>query len=460
VRELGFGSQGRVWEALHLQMGTPLALKVLDPNLASRPDYVSRFKREASAAAALRSSHVVQIFDFGISHAVPYIAMELLEGEDLGLRLERVCRLPANIVASIVTQVSRALARAHKRGIVHRDLKPDNIFLCASEEGEGDLVKILDFGVAKAVSHVSLAHTGTGVVLGTPYYMSPEQAQGDRRVDHRTDLWAIGVITFEAMVGRRPFEATNLADLLVKICALDPPTPSSVLPSVPEGFDEWFMRACARNPDDRFPSAKEMATSLALLCGSIPAVLSESTMMSLFQQSAPLDESEVSARVASHGNRLPGSPELVGHPPEEAEPPTVREPPPAIADSDATQVMTDLPAELAEARDGANAISVEREPQPARRLDSRLATAPPRVVISAREGSSPHPSVDDDADDERVEIFSSAVIAENIARAKAEREHDARRERHIALLRDVMWPAIGVAVAITVLLLILAIRNM
>jgi len=187
-------------------MGTPLAIKMLDPNLSATADYVARFKREASAAAALRSAHVVQIFDFGVTEGgTPYIAMELLEGEDLGTRLDRITRLKPAQASSVITQVARALTRAHKRGIVHRDLKPDNIFLCVSED-EGELVKVLDFGVAKGVGGVNLARTGTGIVVGTPYYMSPEQAQGEKRIDHRTDLWALGVIAFELLTGSLPID--------------------------------------------------------------------------------------------------------------------------------------------------------------------------------------------------------------------------------------------------------------
>ena len=350
VRELGSGSQGRVWEAVHLQMGTPLAVKVLDPNLASRPDYVSRFKREASAAAALRSSHVVQIFDFGIWEDIPYIAMELLEGEDLGSRLDRLGRLPAPTVSAIVTQVSRALIRAHKRSIIHRDMKPDNIYLCTDDEGEAEIVKILDFGVAKAVGGISLARTGTGIVLGTPYYMSPEQAQGEKQIDHRTDLWAMGVITFEALVGRRPFEATNLGDLLIKICATDPPRPSALYSGVPEGFDEWFLRACARNPENRFTSAKEMAATLAILCGSIPATLSDSSYVALFPQQKPsvgLSDESVDGLLSS-----------------------------TIGENEPTQVMTELPEGLRieeEKRLRAEPGDVHEPPEPVRMKSLALA---------------------------------------------------------------------------------------
>ncbi|MFW5739667.1 MAG: serine/threonine-protein kinase [Myxococcota bacterium] len=448
VRELGSGSQGRVWEGVHLQMGTPLAVKVLDPNLASRPDYVSRFKREASAAAALRSPHVVQIFDFGIWEEIPYIAMELLEGEDLGSRLDRNGRLPAPAVSAIVTQVSRALIRAHKRSIVHRDMKPDNIYLCTDDEGEAEIVKILDFGVAKAVGGVSLARTGTGVVLGTPYYMSPEQAQGEKRIDHRTDLWALGVITFEAIVGRRPFEATNLGDLLVKICATDPPRPSDLFAGVPEGFDEWFLRACARNPDDRFTSAKEMAATLAILCGTIPATLSDSSYVALF----PQRESAV---------------DLSG------EPKTGRDGPMSstIGENEPTQVMTELPEGLrievekrlrpahparnaapAAGRMGESPIE-EEPPAPVDRDDEPPAPAvrsplPAPPILRQRPTSSSPPREMEDDEDDPVEMFNAADVAANMAQLKRDQELAEVRKRRREMLLKAKWPIVGAALVL------------
>lgn len=437
-----------MWEGVHLQMGTPLAVKVLDPNLASRPDYVSRFKREASAAAALRSPHVVQIFDFGIWEDIPYIAMELLEGEDLGSRLDRIGRLPPPTVSAIVTQVSRALIRAHKRDIIHRDMKPDNIYLCTDDEGEAEIVKILDFGVAKALGGVSLARTGTGVVLGTPYYMSPEQAQGEKRIDHRTDLWAMGVITYEAIVGRRPFEATNLGDLLIKICATDPPRPSAFYPGVPEGFDEWFLRACARNPEDRFSSAKEMAATLAILCGTLPATLSDSSYVALF----PQRESSV---------------DLSG------EPPTRRNGPMSatIGENEPTQVMTELPeglrievekrlrpahpARVAEAPGPQEPIEAEppapidrqEEPRPPA-LRSPLPEPP---VLKARPTSSAPPEVVEDEDDDPVEMFNAADVAANMAKLRHDQEIAEARKHRREALRKAKWPIVAAALLIVVI---------
>jgi serine/threonine-protein kinase len=417
-------------------MGTPLAIKVLDPNLAYRPDYVSRFKREASAAAALRSPHVVQIFDFGIWEDIPYIAMELLEGEDLGTRLDRVRRLPPATVASVVTQVARALVRAHKRGIVHRDMKPDNIYLCTDDEGEAEVVKILDFGVAKAVGGVSLARTGTGIVLGTPYYMSPEQAQGDRQIDHRTDLWALGVITFEALVGRRPFEATNLGDLLVKICATDPPLPSKLAADVPEGFDQWFLRACARNPDDRFSSAKEMAATLAILCGSIPAALSDSSYVALFPPRAVPFEPE-----PARSSGILSS---------------------TIGENEPTQVMTELPEGVRQAVDQhiqalAHQAGPDSPPSPklrkkphshARHVGPSATTPRPKPAPRA-------PGTVDDEDDP-VEMFNAADVAAGMAKLRHDQKTEAARARRRALLTQARWPIVaGIVLIVGILVALL-----
>jgi eukaryotic-like serine/threonine-protein kinase len=265
--KLGQGGMGSVWRAEHLSLGSPLAIKLIDPSIAQSAEALSRFKREAQAAADLRSPHVVQIIDYGVDADIPFIAMELLEGESLGTRLEKVGRLAPVQVASILSQAARALARAHQAGIVHRDLKPDNIFLI--KEADDDVVKVLDFGIAKklgALSTTSGIKTGTGAMLGTPYYMSPEQVLGQSNVDHRTDIWALGIIAYECLTGARPFEKNTLGALLMSICSEPLPIASSIAP-VPSGFDAWFSRACARSVSERFASATEATTELRKICG-------------------------------------------------------------------------------------------------------------------------------------------------------------------------------------------------
>jgi hypothetical protein len=271
-RELGRGGMGSVWRAQHLTLRSACAIKLIEEEIAQNPEALSRFLREAQAAASLRSPHVVQILDHGVDEGVPFIVMELLDGESLAARLARVQRLSPPDTARLITQVGRAMTKAHEAGIVHRDLKPDNIFLVRNDEEE--LAKVLDFGVAKSRTHgigsVSTA-TRTGSVLGTPYYMSPEQAEGSKSVDHRSDIWSMGVIAWECLLGARPFEAETLGGLLLAICARDIPVPSRV-GHVPPGFDAWFARACSRDLRNRFDTVKEAAQELRNLCGTVEAV--------------------------------------------------------------------------------------------------------------------------------------------------------------------------------------------
>jgi serine/threonine-protein kinase len=265
-RQLGRGGMGSVWHATHLGLDVPCALKFIEGENALLPEAHARFEREAKAAAQLRSPHVVQILDHGVWQGTPYIAMELLDGEDLGKRLQRVGRLPAHEIVKVVSQVSRALVKAHSVGIVHRDLKPDNIFLVRDDDRE--IAKVLDFGIAKAAGGaIDGSATKTGAMLGTPYYMSPEQAQGTKAVDHRSDLWSLAVIVFQAVTGKLPFESEALGDLLVKIIVTPLPVPSQVAAGLPPAFDGWWARASQRDPTQRFQSAKELADSLAMVFG-------------------------------------------------------------------------------------------------------------------------------------------------------------------------------------------------
>jgi serine/threonine-protein kinase len=259
---------GEVWKAEHINLGSPVAIKVIvdagfDAENPLREELVARFFREAQAAAALRSPHVVQILDHGVD-GVPYIAMELLEGETLEERLERTGVLPHAMTADIITHVARAISKAHEAGIVHRDLKPGNVFIVRNDDEE--IAKVLDFGIAKVTPQAGFEEGGsvatrTGSVVGTPCYMSPEQALGNKTIDHRSDLWSLAVIAFECIVGQRPFDSEAFGDLIVAICARPIPVPSK-LASVPEGFDAWWAKAASRDPDGRFQSAKELAEAL------------------------------------------------------------------------------------------------------------------------------------------------------------------------------------------------------
>ena len=275
VRQLGAGGMGTVWLADHLSLHCPVAIKLIDPEVASDSRFRARFMHEARAAAALRSPHVVQILDYGVDGATPYIAMELLEGESLAERLERTGRLSPQDTARVMTQVGRALSRAEEAGIVHRDLKPANIFLVHNDEEE--LAKVLDFGIAKHTAPPAAGSgegragapptTESGALLGTRSYMSPEQAGGARVVDARSDVWALGVITFECLLGQRAYDGETVGEFLQALFGRPPPVPSARGP-VPVGFDAWFARACAYAAAERFPSAREACAELRKVCGA------------------------------------------------------------------------------------------------------------------------------------------------------------------------------------------------
>ena len=259
--KLGQGGMGSVWKAQHLTLRSWVAIKLIDPSLASSDEALARFLREAQSAASLRSPHVVQILDHGVDNGVPYIAMELLEGESLADRLDRLGKLSPAETVRVMTHTGRAMTRAHEAGIVHRDLKPDNIFLVRNDDDE--IAKVLDFGIAKAKSTTFDVTTGTrtGTMMGTPYYMSPEQVEGSKAIDHRSDLWAMAVIAFECVTGARPFDDETLGALLLKICMKPMPIPSQYA-QVPPGFDAWFARAAQRVPAERFQTAREMMDAL------------------------------------------------------------------------------------------------------------------------------------------------------------------------------------------------------
>ncbi|WP_437963400.1 serine/threonine-protein kinase [Sorangium sp. So ce260] len=264
ARELGKGAMGSVWVADHLALGTQVAVKFMSPAYADQSGFVERFRREAMAAAQIKSPHVAQVFDHGVTHeGVPYIVMELLEGEDLKSRIQRLGALPPVEVTGIVAQTAKALGRAHQLGIVHRDIKPDNIFLL---DVEGELfVKVVDFGVAKRVQGApqgDLGMTSTGSVLGTPLYMSPEQLLSAKHVDFRADLWGLAVVAYHALTGQVPFRGETLGALSVVLHTGIFTPPSALRPELSPAIDAWMKRALALDPAARFGSARQMAEAL------------------------------------------------------------------------------------------------------------------------------------------------------------------------------------------------------
>jgi serine/threonine protein kinase len=269
---IGRGGMGSVWEGRHTSLGTRVAIKFIDLEYVESKEACARFVTEARAAATIQSKHAIQIFDHGVSDdGRPYMVMELLLGEPLDRRIERLGTIPLRETARIIGHVCRALQRAHDAGIIHRDLKPENIFLVRSPDDDDEIAKVLDFGIAKIKAPPGeeglSSSTKTGAVLGTPYYMSPEQARGLRNIDHRSDLWSLGIIAHKCVTGVLPFEGESVGDLLVKICTAPVPTPSVTVPGLPASFDAWFLKALEREPSARFSRASELAEALAFAAG-------------------------------------------------------------------------------------------------------------------------------------------------------------------------------------------------
>lgn len=265
---------GDVYEALNVSLGKRVALKFVGLGRGSEPTVVARFHREAKSVAAIASAHVVQVFDSGETDGgEPFLVMELLEGEDLAARIRSRGRLPVTEAAELVVQALRGLRRAHAAGVVHRDLKPENLFIVRGEDGE-PLVKIVDFGLSKIALEPSAPGvsglTQTGATVGTPLYMSPEQLEAAPDLDERVDVWSMGAILHEALVGAPPFSETSYARLVLAICQRDPPDVRALAPDVSEALAAVVKRALSRAREDRFPSAEAMLAALLAASPAIP----------------------------------------------------------------------------------------------------------------------------------------------------------------------------------------------
>jgi serine/threonine-protein kinase len=260
ARLLGIGGMGRVYKGVHPAIGSRVAIKVLSRECSDRRDLVDRFFAEARAVNLIRHESIVNVLDLAtLPDGRPYIIMEYLDGAPLAAIVEHSVQhrtpLPLGGLARLAAEVLDALAAAHAKGIVHRDLKPDNIFVAPSGRP-----KVLDFGIAK-LSDVSNTSTRTGSLLGTPHYMSPEQAAG-RAVDHRADIYAIGVILFECATGRKPFLAEALLDLLRMHVEAPPPPPRAMRPDMPPDLEHVILTALAKALDQRFSTAMAMSVAL------------------------------------------------------------------------------------------------------------------------------------------------------------------------------------------------------
>jgi serine/threonine-protein kinase len=271
MERLGAGGMGAVYLCRHVSLGQKVAIKFIHPELSTSEEVRRRFDTEAKAAAAIKSRHAVSVIDHGVAESgQPFIVMEYLEGQSLEQAMRERGRLPLPEVVEIVVQVARALEQAHAAGIVHRDLKPDNIFLTRDQEGSrfGWIVKVLDFGIAKVVHDDKVGGVGTtktGMVLGTPLFMSPEALTASAPVSPASDIWSLGACAFAAACGRVPFEGEAIGDVVLKVCASPMPVPSELVPELPRAFDAWFAKACNRDMRQRFRRVGDMADALRRL---------------------------------------------------------------------------------------------------------------------------------------------------------------------------------------------------
>ncbi len=264
-RRLGRGGMGEVWGAEQIVTRHHVAVKFLVGAAANTPDMGRRFLREARAACAVDHPNVVQVHDvIETEDGSPAIVMELLRGESLETHLQRSGRLTVEDTVAIVARVVSAVGSAHALGIVHRDIKPDNIFL--AEGADGVQVKVLDFGVAKFSKAEDVAATAaltsTGAMLGTPFYMSPEQAFGEKQIDHRADIWSIGIVLYRCLSGTLPTQADNLGQVLKTIMTRSFPPLAAVAPHVPKALAAMVERMLAYSPSDRPADLREVKTVL------------------------------------------------------------------------------------------------------------------------------------------------------------------------------------------------------
>jgi endoglucanase len=262
VRYLAAGGMGSVYEAQHTVVRRRFAIKLLRPELAAQRDSLSRFQREAEVAGTLENENVAAAIDFGIAEdGSPYIVMEYLAGESLRSLIDRGAKIPVSRACDIVMQACRGVGAAHKAGIIHRDINPQNLFLCRRDDGT-DLVKVLDFGIAKLAAAES-AETQTGAILGTPAYLSPEQARGERAIDHRTDVYGLGAVLYELLVDRKPHPGDSHNAILHHICTQPALPIDAAVVNLPRELAAVTTRVLASAPADRFASAEDFAQALS-----------------------------------------------------------------------------------------------------------------------------------------------------------------------------------------------------
>ena len=270
TRKIGQGGMGAVYEAINTRIGKRVAIKVLLDKYAERDQIVARLKQEARLASSIGHEHIIDITDIDkTDDGRTFVIMEFLDGQSLGQCLHDIGQLSEERAVQIAYQVASALHAAHEKGIVHRDIKPENIFLL--DRGGNDFVKVVDFGISKEIrpddpdSDASPRLTQTGMVLGTPLYMSPEQARGAENLDRRIDIYSLGVIMYEMVTGEVPYRGTNYLSIISRVLNDEPRPPRDLRPDLSPAFEDIILRALEKNADDRYQTCEELAGDLALL---------------------------------------------------------------------------------------------------------------------------------------------------------------------------------------------------
>lgn len=294
VRVIGEGGMGRVYEASHTRIGSKrFAVKMLHPEYSRQPDVISRFQREAEAAAAINSPHVVDVYDVDrTADGRPFLVCEYLVGKEFASYLDEVGKMPIGPAVRAVRQICKALSAAHAKGVVHRDMKPENVFLTG--DLSSPIAKVIDFGISKVGDKPGTALTKTGMIMGTPSYMAPEQARGEH-VDHRADIYAVGAILYCALTGKRPFDRGDPTATLTAVLTEDPPRPRSIEPSIPDPLEMVIQRAMAKSPSDRYQSMADFHADLA------PYDTGEAELVHVPPSGSPSGVSSAKATIARPG---------------------------------------------------------------------------------------------------------------------------------------------------------------